>query len=387
MTDPHARFKLGVVGLRGLPDVPGGVETHCAELCPRLAAAGVDVTVYARSAYVGKERTWRGVRVVPLRAPRRSGLEAAVHTWRAIFEARRDGCDVLYVNSVGPGLMLPVGRLLGMRTVFVVHGPDYLQRKWGPLARAYLRLGEWVGVRYADEVISVSEHQRQVLQRHYGRSIHFVPNGAPVPTYRAPGPLLASFGLQGGDYVLFVGRLIPDKRLEDLISALRLLPDHPPLVVVGEAGGTPDYVEDLHEHAGRDVIFAGWRTGEELAELLSNAHVFVLPSAVEGLPVALLEALAYGIPCVASDIPANSEVLADGKAGRLVPLGDVPGLAAAVGELWTDAEARSRLIAAGRERVASSYDWDCIAAATLDIVVSAWRRSVEGLRNRRGEPA
>ena len=372
------KLKLGVVGTRGIPGVPGGVEIHCSELYPRLVSQGIDVTVYGRRAYVPSQ-TWQGVRVVALRAPSSKGVEAAVHAFKAVLAAKRDGCDIVHFHAVGSGVALPLARMLGMRAIFTVHAFDYLQRKWGRAAHTYLRLGEHLGMRWADEVITVSEWQRSVLEQRYQREVHLQPNGAGAPHHVEPSSVLRSLGLERGSYVLFVGRLVPDKRVEDLIAATRHLPPEARVVIVADTSKTDEYVRSLRAAASRSeasdrIVFADRRMGDELAELYSNAQVFALPSSVEGLPIALLEALSYGIPCVASDIPANREILAGGEVGRLVPVHDVEALAAAVNGLWRDEVERSRLSQAGIERTRTAYDWDRIASETLAIVTEAAAR-------------
>ncbi|MBN1461769.1 MAG: glycosyltransferase family 4 protein [Armatimonadetes bacterium] len=362
-------LKLGVVGPRGIPDVPGGVEAHCAELYPRLVRAGVDVVLYGRQTYVSSQN-WRGVRVVALPAPSRKGLEAAVHSFRAILAARRDGCRVVHVHSIGPGMAVPFARLLGLRVVFTVHAPDYLQKKWGLLARTYLRLGERLGSKWANQVITVSTWQREMLEKRYARAVHALPNGAPPGCKREAGPLLRSLGLKPGNYVLFVGRLIPDKRVEDLVEASYRLADEQTVVIVGDSTDS-GYVESLTAKAGPRVAFVGSRVGPELEELYSNARLFAFPSAVEGLPVALIESLAYGIPCVASDIPGNREVLGGDHAGCLVPVADIGALAEAIDGLWHDDAERERLAAVGRNRATTEYSWDRIAADTLAVIANA----------------
>jgi glycosyltransferase involved in cell wall biosynthesis len=232
-------------------------------------------------------------------------------------------------------------------------------------------MGERVGARWAHEVICVSEHHSAELERRYERPVHCLPNGAPSPRILPPGPLLRSLGLEGDDYVLFVGRLVPDKRVEDLAAAAAHLPAAVRVLVVGDAADTDEYASNLRRDSGDRVTFAGFRTGDDLAEVYSNARLFVLPSAVEGLSVSLLEALAYGIPCIASDIPANRQVLSGGEVGRLVPVGDVAGLRDEIAALWGDEAERARLSRLGKEHAARDYDWDAIAGETLRIVRSA----------------
>lgn len=358
-------MRIAVVGTRGIPDVHGGVERHCEELYPRLVDLGVDVTVYAREPYIAAQQTWRGVKVIPLAAPTHRSAEAFVHTLRAVGAARRIRPSLIHFHSIGPGGLLPLARMSGLLSVLTVHAFDYQQTKWGRLSSSYLHYGESAGVRMADGVIAVSRWMTDELRVRYHRQVHYVPNGPlaipPVQGTRT----LESLGIADSRYVLFVGRLIPDKRVEDLFAAMSDF-SGVRLVVVGDTSYTDRYTEYLRTIAPRNVVFAGYRYGQELAELYRNAAVFALPSAVEGLPLSLLEALSVGLPCVASDIPANSEVA--GELGWLHGVGDVPALRRAlVGALALSWDDRRLLEQRQSAHIAASYDWDEIARQTLSV--------------------
>lgn len=360
-------MKIAVIGTRGIPGLLGGVERHCEELYPRLVARGAEVVVFARDKYVSRDQFWDGVQVACLPTSSRASAEAITHTCRALFAARSRRPDIVHIHSIGPASLTGLARLLGMRTVVTVHAPDYLQSKWGVLASAFLRLGETVGVRNATEVISVSRHYAERLEERYGRRVNVIPNGPSGVAPTTPGPFLASLGLAAGRYALCVGRLTPDKRIEDLIAACTVKPTIPLAVVGGPLVGSA-YADDLRSSAGGgQVVYTGALFGEELAELYTSAGVYVLPSAAEGLSMSLLEAMAYGVPCVASDIPANRELLGDGV-GALVPVGHVDDLRAAVlGALSMTPDERSGIGDQLRSKIDQSYDWESIADQTIEV--------------------
>lgn len=363
-------MRVVVAGTRGFPNVAGGVERHCEQLYPRLAETGDSVVVFARQHYVPEPIEWNGVRVIPLKAPSGKSTEAFFHTLRAILAARQMRPDVLHIHSVGPSGLVPLARLLGMRVVVTLHAEDYLQTKWGLFARAYLRFGEAMAMRLAQGVIAVSKHYAESLLRRYGRPVEYIPNGPGIsvdPGNQVPECL---DGIDSGRYVLFVGRLIPDKRVEDLIEACALEP-RLTLVVVGGSSHTDAYAEALHRIAGSDVRFLGERGGAELAALYVHAGVFCLPSAVEGMSMSLVEAMTFGIPIVASDIPANREVLDDGS-DSLVQCGDVSGLRQALDAvLGLEESQRASLSQALKGRAESQYAWAAIAARTHEVYVRA----------------
>jgi len=360
-------LRVAVIGSRGMPGVHGGIERHVEELYPRLVERGVEVTVYARRAYVPHDTEHAGVRVVSLGSlPGRYG-EAISHTALSMWHARRAGYDLLHVHAIGPGLLLPLAALLGFRrTIFTFHAPDYEQAKWGRVAKAVLRVAEHAAVRTATEVIAVSAGQTNRLRRKYRRFVHNIPNGPGCMVKRPPGALLARLGLRGGDYVLSVGRLIPSKRLEDLIVAMASVPEYK-AVFAGDSSHTDEYARRLKAEAGAQALFPGYMYGEDLEELYSNALAYVLPSEVEGLSISLLEAMAFRLPVIVSDIPGNVEALGDPPAGIICPLGNRRALAQALKTVVASSSMRRDLGERAAARVRRAYDWETIASRTLAV--------------------
>lgn len=379
-------MRVAVVGTRGFPGVRGGVERHCEELYPRLAKLGVDITVFARTGYTSGTYDFKGVNVETTWAPSVRGMEAVVHTFATIPRAAFRHFDLLHVHSIGPASFVPLSRMLGLRhVVLTVHALDYRQAKWGVLGKAYLRMGERLGVRNANAVIVVSSESGQYLRQRYDKPIHVIPNGPATLTRRPPGKFLAELGLRGGDYLLFVGRLVPDKRVEDLILAARRATPGVRVVIVGDSSHTADYVKKLRDLSDQQVIFPGYMYGEQLEELYSGAAALVLPSSVEGLPLTLLEAMSLGVPVVASDIAGNAEALGCPPAGLLFPVGDVGALASALTRLLSDKMLGDELGAQARTRVAEYYDWNKIAQDTLHVYEEAMaERSPRPSRMTRG---
>ena len=366
-------MKIVVVGTRGIPNVQGGVETHCEQLYPRLAALGHDITLMTRSPYIApKDRRdqYRGVRLQHLYTPRRKSLEAIVHTTLAILHARRQGADIVHIHAIGPALLTPLARLLGMRTVVTHHGPDYERQKWGRLARAMLRLGERAAACHADALIVISRHIAERVAEHHGRTdTHLIPNGVNLPVRRTETDRIEALGLRPGRYVIAVGRFVEEKGFHDLVTAWqRLPPSDCRLVLVGDADHETRYSHHLKQSA-RDagVILTGFIKGEDLAQVYSHARLFVMPSYHEGLPIALLEAMSYGLPVLVSDIPANLEVPLEGEC--YFPVGDVRVLTDALDtclahETHVDHTALLK----------SHYDWGRVAEATSQVYAAAGKR-------------
>ena len=367
-------MRVMFLGLRGFPRVQGGVETHSEHLCPLLGELGCEVEVIVRSPYMPPETGdgWRGVRFVRLWSPRSKGLEAIGHTFLGVLVAAVRRPDVLHIQAIGPALMTPLARLVGLRVVVTHHGPDYDRQKWGYFAKWALRTGERWGMRWSNARIAIS--QVILMRAMRGLDSALIPNGVELPVLPQGRAVLDAFRLEPGRYVVLVSRLVPEKRHLDLIEAFRraALPGWK-VAIVGASDHPDAYVQSVLDAARTTpgVVCTGFQSGAKLAELFGQAGMFVLPSSHEGLPIALLEALSYGLPVVASDIPANLEVGLPPE--HYFPLGDVAALAGRLREF-----AAEPLTAADRETrrawVAGRYNWRRIAEQTLDV----YRKVLEG---------
>lgn len=366
-------LRVMMLGLRGFPDVQGGIEAHAENLSRRLVEMGCDVEVVMRAPYVPARTgsAWRGVRVRRIWAPRRRGLEAVLHTLFGVLYAAVSRPDVLHIHAIGPAIWTPLARLLRLRVVVTHHGADYERQQWGAIARQVLRLGERVGMRMACGRIAVSATAARAVQRHHGVAPEVIPNGVVLPEIADTTAALQRFDLQPGRFVLMVSRLVAEKRHLDLIDAFRRAqPSGWKLVLVG-ASDHPDRYSASIVAAARSapaVVMTGFQSGRALRELYSHAGLFVLPSSHEGLPIALLEALSYGLPVLASDISAHLEL-------NLQPhdyfrLGDVSMLASRLRALCLEEPAPGERRVAGA-RVARQYDWSRVAAQTLAIYHAA----------------
>jgi len=357
------------LGFRGFPRIQGGVETHAEHICPLLAELGCDVHVITRASYQDKTLSdWRGVKFHAVWTPRSKSLEAILHTLLGVLYAglvRRP--DILHIQAIGPAIMTPLARLLGLKVVVTHHGPDYDRQKWGRFAKSVLLLGERFGMRYANERIVISKVIRNlVLDKHKVNSV-LIPNGVVLPELASTTDSLTQFGLNAGKYIVLVSRLVPEKRQLDLIAAFALanLTDWK-LVLVGASDHPDAYTREVLETAEKtpNVVCTGFQSGLALQELYTHAALFVLPSSHEGLPIAMLEALSYGLPVVASDIPANLEVSLPEE--HYFPLGDVTALSTKLRDFAArplTSEARELR----RAWVIERYDWKDIAQRTLDV--------------------
>ncbi|WP_422344655.1 glycosyltransferase family 4 protein [Parasphingorhabdus sp.] len=356
-------MKVAVTGLRGIPNVMGGVETHCEEMLPRVKGLDPDlnITVFARAPYVKKaEYKYRGVSVISVSSPVSVWREAITSTFNAILAARRKKMDIIHIHAIGPALLTPLARLMGLKVVLTHHGEDYNRAKWGRFPRFVLRMGERLGLWFANHVIAVSPSLARKLQNSFPGStnrISYIPNGAPeLP--RAPGDALARFKLESNKYVLAVGRLVPEKGLHDLIKAHADIHDGRKLVIVGGADHSSKYSESLLKLANDRVIFTGLQDRGTLRELYENAALFVMPSYHEGLPIAALEAGSCSTPMLLSDIQPNRDIGL--PEGDYFPVGDTSALAEALNKPYY-------LYRVDAAEFRKKFDWDEIALNTSSI--------------------
>lgn len=358
--------KITVLGTRGIPDVLGGVETHCQNLYPAIKQQfDVDICVIARSPYVTyRHSRYKDIETVALWAPKNRSYEAIIHSVIAALRTCTDRSDIVHVHAIGPGLVVPLLRLLGKRVVFTHHGPDYDRQKWGPRAKKVLLLGERFAVKYANEVIVISEVINQIIQKKYHRhDAHLIYNGVNIPRAldeQAVRQTLASYGLQPKNYLVMVGRFVEEKGMHDAIAAYRQSGVSLPLVLVGDADHPTEYSTRLKAIAAQtpNVVLTGFLKGDALQAVFSQASLFVMPSYHEGLPIALLEAMSFSLPVVVSDIPANLEVGLPAETSFRV--GDIDDLAEKIMKSVS-------LTRVDYSEYLQRYDWHKIARETVNV--------------------
>lgn len=357
-------MKIVVTGTRGIPNIMGGVETHCEELFPRIAAKGYDVTVIRRKSYVRDSLTeYKGVKLIDIETPKKKSFEAIIHTFKAILKAKSLKADIVHIHAIGPALLTPMARLLGMKVVFTHHGPDYDRDKWGEAAKFMLKLGERMGTTFANEVIVISKVIDNILIKKYGRKdCHLVYNGVPEPEICDFPEYFEELGIEKGKYILGMCRFVPEKNLHHLVEAFSKIDTKGcKLVLAGDTDFEDDYSRQLKATAKEQgVILTGFIKGRKLHSLLTHTRCFVLPSSHEGLPIALLEAMSYKLPVIVSNIPANLEVGLNKN--NYFPVGNIDALA-------NKLQQNINLPYAHVNYDMSAYNWDHIAEQISQIYI------------------
>ena len=366
-------MRIAMIGHKRYGSREGGVEVVVTELVRRMAALGHEVTCYDRSgadvmtgdAADGRERMVDGVRVVPVKTIDKKGLAALSSSYFATLAAIKDRPDVIHYHAEGPCVPLPLARRAGIRTVATIHGLDWQRAKWGRLAKTYIKMGEKVAATKADGLIVLSEGVRRYFKETYGREAVFIPNGVDAKEALPASAIKEKWDLEKDSYLLYLGRLGPEKRPELLIEAFRALDTNKRLVIAGGSSDTSAYEKELRAAAQGDnrIVFTGFVNGEPLGELYSNCYAYVLPSDVEGMPVSLLEAMAYGRCCVTSDIPECADVLAGN--GVTFEKGSADSLRAVLRDLLTDAGRADALGTAAKAHVVKTYNWHSVVERTL----------------------
>jgi glycosyltransferase involved in cell wall biosynthesis len=304
-------MKIAMIGQKGIPSVYGGVETHVENLAAALVERGHDVAVYCRPHYtLYRAPTYRRVRLLKKWSVDSKHFDTITHTLHCSLHALLADCDVIHYHGIGPASLSWITRLARRPTVATVHALDWRQRKWNWLAKRYLRFGEWVSVRAPHETIVISRGLADYVARRHRRPTHHIPNGVAPARHGEPQLIAERYGLRKRGYVLCVGRLIPDRGYHLMIEAFKEVKTDLRLVIVGGASYDNYYERELRAMLDPErMIMTGYQSGRILEEFYSNAFAFVNPSQVEGMSIALLEALSYGLPTVVSDIPENREVV------------------------------------------------------------------------------
>jgi len=347
---------VAVIGTRGFPGVQGGVEGHSRQIYTRMR--GINVRLYRRKAYLTPRSAqhFDGIQYVDLPSTRIQGFEAVWHTLLSVLHIMRHRPDVVHVHNIGPGMFVPLLRLMRLPVVLTYHSPNYEHSKWSRPARWLLRGCEWLSLRFSNRIIFVNKYQMLKYSEDVQRKSIYIPNGISTARVSTSTTFLDEHGIQPRNYLLAVGRLSPEKGFEYLVQAANALPEVKQVVIAGTNDHNNGYLDTLLRlDTGKKVIFTGYTTGENLSQLYSHARAYVLPSLNEGFPMVLLEAMSYGLPLTVSDIPGNRQVeLPD--ANYFKPA-DVTALALAIRQTLSLPDQRIHYDL-------DKYDWQSIADLT-----------------------
>ena len=362
-------MKIAMIGQKGIPSRAGGVEIHVEELSAGLVEAGVEVDVYCRKYYCkNRVKYHRGIHLIYVPTISTKHLDAIIYTFLATLIALTKGYDVFHYHACGPSSLCWIPKIFGKKVVCTTHGLDWKRAKWGTIGQNYLKFGEKIIVKYADEIIVLNDPMKEYFRETYQRETNVVPNGVEIPQIVEAKIISERWQLKKESYVLFLGRLVPEKGIHYLIEAYSRLQTDKKLVIAGGSSHSDDYVERLAAMTidNDNIIMTGFVSGKTLEELYSNAYLYVLPSDVEGLPISLLEAMSYRRCCLVSDIKENITTCMDTgfsfKRGHKADLYEVLKKI-----LDLPIETVHEMGEAGCQRVMSLYRWENVVEKTVQV--------------------
>lgn len=307
-------MKIAMIGHKRIPSREGGVEIVVEQLSTRMVRRNHSVDAYNRSSKKAEKiKDFKGVKIINVPTVDKKSLNALIYSFLATIKAVFNKYDVIHYHALGPSVMLLIPHIFGIKTVATVHGLDWQRSKWGGFATKYLMLGEKIIAKYADEVIVLSENVQKYFKETYNRDTTYIQNGVDIPSHVSADIIKSEYGLNGDDYILYLGRIVPEKGVHYLLEAFKNIDTDKKLVIAGGSSHTDEYYEKIEDMAKVDsrVVMTGFVQGKLLEELFSNCSLYVLPSDIEGMPISLLEAMSYGKKCLVSDIKENVEVVKD----------------------------------------------------------------------------
>ena len=371
----RGNYRIAFYGHKSIPSREGGIEVVVQEMSVRMADSGHEVTCLNRggnhTAYEStseiRDGKYQGVKLETVPTIDKSGLAAASSSFFAAWKAALGPYDIVHIHAEGPAAFCWIPKMFGKRIIVTVHGLDWKRDKWHGFAKKYIHFGERMLASYADKIIVLSQDMKQYFLDEYNRETVYIPNGIECPESVCVDMIQSKFGLKKDEYILYLGRLVQEKKADVLIKAFRETKTDKKLVIAGPDSNTDEYIVHLHELAKGDprIVFTDFVKGRLYEELMSNAYLYVLPSKLEGMPLSLLEAMSYGNCCITSNIPECKEVI--GNHGVLVEPEDIEGLRSELQLLIDHPSAVEKYREEVREFVHSKDGWDEVVDKTLEL--------------------
>ncbi|MBQ7133172.1 MAG: glycosyltransferase family 4 protein [Ruminococcus sp.] len=370
------KLNIAMFGHKRVSSREGGVEIVVEELSTRMVERGHNVILYNRRGHHVSDKNvkteqisdYHGVKIKSVITIDKKGLAAVTSSFFASLKSAFSNAQVVHIHAEGPAAMTPLLKLFKKRVIVTVHGLDWQRDKWSDgFASKYIKFGEKMAVKFADEIIVLSNRVKEYFKDTYDRDTVYIPNGVNAPEIIEPERIAEEFSLKKDSYILFLGRLVPEKGVHLLIDAFKDVKTDKKLVIAGGTSDTDDYVSQLEDKAAHDdrIIFTGFQQGQVLEELYSNAYVYVLPSLLEGMPLSLLEAMSYKNCCVVSDITECTEVVKDKAV--VVKAGDVGVLTSALQKLCDDKELVKEYKEKSQDYILKKYNWEDVVDKTLSL--------------------
>ena len=372
----NTSLKVAMIGHKRIPSREGGIEIVVEELSTRMAKKGIEVTCYNRkgkhaldkSQKVEHIKEYKGVKLKSVLTIDMKGLAAMTSSFFGAIKILFSKNNIVHFHAEGPCAMIPIIKFFGKKKIIVtIHGLDWQRAKWGGFATKYIKFGEKMAAKYADEIIVLSENVKKYFKDNYNRETNFIPNGVNKPEIKDANIIKDKFNLSKDSYILFLGRLVPEKGIHYLIEAYNKINIDKKLVIAGGSSDTDTYFNELKEKAkdNTNIIFTGFVQGQELEELYSNAYIYVLPSDLEGMPLSLLEAMSYKNCCLTSDIPECKTVMDNN--GVTFKKSDVNDLKEKLQYLVDNVDKVNKYKSEAQDYILKKYNWDDVVDKTIEL--------------------
>lgn len=362
------RMKVAMIGHKKIPSRLGGVEVVVEKISEGLVKRGVSVTAFNRrlNSKDKKNYIYKGIRVKTVPTIMYRGISAASSSLFASLYVAIKPFDIVHYHAEGPAAMLWIPKIFRKKVLVTIHGLDYKRDKWGKLGQKYIEFGEWCVAKFADNIIVLNKETQNYFKNKYNRSTVYIPNGISKPNILLPNEL-AKYNLKKDEYILFLGRIVPEKGIENLIKAFKKLKTTKKLVIAGGASDTNGFFNKMKQMASSDnrIIFTGFVDGNLLSELYSNAYLYVLPSKLEGMPIGLMEAMAFGNCCLVSDIPECKNVVMNH--GIVFKNNDFNDLYLKLEELVKNPKKVEMLKSKSADYILNKYQWTTVINKTLEL--------------------
>lgn len=370
------KLNIAMFGQKRIPSREGGVEIVVEELCSRMVAQWHNVTCYNRgghhvsgSEYDSKQlKEYKGIRLKTVPTIEKKGLAAVSSSFFAALCCAFGRYDIVHIHAEGPAFFAWLPKLFGKKVIVTIHGLDWQREKWkSGFGSKFIHHGEKNAVKYADEIIVLSKGVQDYFEKEYGRKTVFIPNGVNRPKIQEAELITEKYGLEKDSYILFLGRLVPEKGIRYLVEAFKNVKTDKKLVIAGGSSDTDSFMNELKDLAKDDdrIIFTGFVQGQILKELYSNAYVYTLPSDLEGMPLSLLEAMSYGNCCLVSNIPKCTEVVED-KA-LVFKKSDVNDLFTKIQKACDYPEMITKIKEQATDFIFRKYNWDFVTKETMNL--------------------
>lgn len=372
----NTNLKVAMIGHKRIPSREGGIEIVVEELSTRMVKKGIEVTCYNRkgkhaldkSQKMSEIKEYKGVKLKNVLTLDIKGLAAMTSSFFGSINILFSKNNVVHFHAEGPCAMIPIIKFFSKKKIIAtIHGLDWQRAKWGGFATKYIKFGEKMAAKYADEIIVLSENVKNYFKDTYNRETNFIPNGVNKPEIKNANIIKEKFNLNKDSYILFLGRIVPEKGIHYLVEAYNKIRVNKKLVIAGGSSDTDTYFNELKEKSkdNKNIIFTGFVQGEELEELYSNAYIYVLPSDLEGMPLSLLEAMSYKNCCLTSDIPECKTVMDD--KGVTFKKSDVNDLKEKLQYLVDNVDKVNKYKSEAQEYILKKYNWDDVVDKTIEL--------------------